>query len=343
MAKYNRVWVDGCFDLCHFGHFNFLRQVSAFGNEVHVGIHNDAAVLKNKGPAVFTLKERMELVQACKWVTKAIGDAPYVTEMEWLDKYECDVCMHGDDIVLDANGIDTYHIIKDNGRFATVPRTKAISTTNLIGRMLRLPPSQIPASIKRDELQELAGTATSLHTYIPTTHRIAEFSCPNGPKPTDRIVYCDGTFDLLHPGHVSFLRKAKELGDYLVVGVHDDVTMEGLTCPGMPIMTLQERVLNVLAMKYVDDVIIGAPYVITRELMDQIGPTVVVEGSAPSRSPSVDAFAIPKQMGIFRQVASDYPELTAKEVVARVLENYALFATRNKSKEQSSPDIALPA
>ena len=274
--KYHRVYVDGCFDLCHFGHYNFIRQASELGDELYAGVHNDEEILKNKGPVVFTLEERMTMIEACKWVTKAIPNSPYDVSVDWLDKFHCDCNVHGDDLALNADGVDCHEPVIKAGRFETVPRTKAISTTNLIGRMLRLPKSELPEGFDESLLASIDGDIDSLHTYIPTTHRISQFSNTNEPKKDSRIVYCDGTFDLLHPGHVSFLKKAKELGDYLVVGVHDDVPVPGRM---PPIMNLQERVLNVLAMKYVDDVIIGAPYVITKELIKQVEPSIVIEGS----------------------------------------------------------------
>ena len=330
--KYNRVYVDGCFDLAHFGHFNFIRQASQLGKELYAGVHNDEEVIRNKGTVVFSQEERAIMIKACKWVTKVIPDSPYDVTIEWLDKWNCECCVHGDDLALNADGVDCHQPVIDAGRFETVPRTKAISTTNIIGRMLRLPKSELPEGMDLPYIKEIAGDMSSLHTYIPTTHRIAQFSNMREPKYGEKIVYCDGTFDLLHAGHVSFLKKAKEMGDYLVVGVHDDPTMEALLCPAMPIMTLQERVLNVLAMKYVDDVIIGAPYVITQQLIDQINPSVVVQGSSPTRS-NVDAFLIPKQLGIFKQIESDYPDLTAKSVVHRILNNYSAYAKRNAYRE----------
>ncbi len=48
------------------------------------------------------------------------------------------------------------------------------------------------------------------------------FSNHKEPKTTDKVVYIDGDFDLLHNGHVETLRKAKELGDFVYVGLHDD-------------------------------------------------------------------------------------------------------------------------
>jgi ethanolamine-phosphate cytidylyltransferase len=158
---------------------------------------------------------------SCKWATQAIQDAPWWTSLTVLDECGCEVAVHGDDACI-TDGTDCYQAIKDAGRFVTVPRTKAISTTNLIGRMLRLPKSQLPDSIDTSQLLTLAGSASALHTYLPTTRRIAQFSNAREPNRGDRVIYVDGTFDLLHPGHCSFLRKAKALGDYLVVGVHDD-------------------------------------------------------------------------------------------------------------------------
>jgi ethanolamine-phosphate cytidylyltransferase len=325
--------------LCHFGHFNFLRKASAITDELIVGVHPDEEILQNKGPPVFSLSERLELVTACKWVKQVVTKAPYTPRLETLDENGCEVCIHGDDVSLNADGIDCYHVMRAHNRFVTVPRTKAISTTNLIGRMLRLPESELPPSVNASQFIGFAGTSASLHTYIPSTHRIAQFSSGREAQRGERVVYADGTFDLLHPGHVSFLRKAKALGDYLVVGVHDDRPMGQLRCPATPIMTLHERVLNVLAMKYVDDVIIGAPPVITKELIDQIEPSIVVEGSSPSRRNGEEAFRLPKQLGIFQQIQSDYPEFTARQVICRVLENYSLFAERNLKRETLPTEV----
>jgi ethanolamine-phosphate cytidylyltransferase len=42
------------------------------------------------------------------------------------------------------------------------------------------------------------------------------------PKPDAKVVYVDGAFDLFHMGHIEFLKAAKKMGDYLIVGVHND-------------------------------------------------------------------------------------------------------------------------
>jgi ethanolamine-phosphate cytidylyltransferase len=339
--RFHRVFVDGCFDLPHFGHYNFMRQCREISEEVYAGISSDEEIRLHKGPCVFTCAERQMMMDACKWTTATIPDCPYdFITPEFLDQYGCDAAVHGDDPSVNEDGVFWHEPAMKVGRFAQVPRTKAVSTTNIIGRILRLPKAELPPGFDANLLKDLVGDAQSLHTYIPTTQRIFQFSQPKAPQYGDKIVYCDGTFDLLHPGHVSFLKKAKELGDYLVVGIHDDPTMEARLCSGMPILTVQERVLNVLAMKYVDDVIIGAPYVITRELMDQVLPSVVVQGSNPTRTNQEDAFNVPKQLGIYREIESGFPDFTAKTVIRRILDNYMSYANRNsrKEKEFQKPD-----
>lgn len=335
--KYKRVWIDGCFDITHFGHYNFCRQASLLGDYVVAGVHTDDDIAHNKSPPVFTLEERTMMISACKWVDEVVPGSPFtMTDTYWIDKYNCEVALHGDDITLDATGKDCYTYLRELNRFDTVPRTKSISTTNLIGRMLRLPASAMPEGISPRSLVD--GNESDLQTYLPTCRRIAQFANHTEPKPTDRIIYVDGTFDLLHPGHVSLLKKAKELGDYLIVGIHTDEEISRHSMPGMPIMTLQERVLNVLAMKYVDDVVVGAPYHITKQLIQQINPTYVVAGSANTsilRS-DIDCFRIPKEMGIFRTVQSDFPDLTAHTVIKRIMSNYQLYANRNKSREKNT-------
>lgn len=331
--KYERVFCDGCYDMTHFGHYNFIRQCKSLTKKLFVGVHNDEEITRNKAPPVFNYAERLELVRACRWVDEVCEDAPFTLDLDFVKKYDCQAIVHGDDITLNADGVDCYQAARDAGMFTTVPRTKAISTTNLIGRMLRLPKDDLPDGIDLSGIELLEGDAASLHSYIPTTHRIAQFAPTRVPTKDDKVIYVDGTFDLLHPGHVSFLRKAKAMGTYLVVGVHPD------PYPGedreVPVMTLQERVLNVLAIKYVDDVIIGAPYIITKALMDQIEPSLVVQGSVPTRRTEVDAFRVPKELGIFREIESDHPEFTSKSVIKRVLENYQTYAKRNAAKEQN--------
>jgi ethanolamine-phosphate cytidylyltransferase len=102
------------------------------------------------------------------------------------------------------------------------------------------------------------------------------FSNHREPRPTDRVVYIDGDFDMLHNGHVRALQQAKERGDFLYVGIHDDDVVNKLKGHNNPILSLHERVLMVLANRFVDDVLIGAPYGITEDMIKTFNISLVV-------------------------------------------------------------------
>ena len=70
-------------------------------------------------------------------------------------------------------------------------------------------------------------------------------------------IYVDMVGDLFHFGHVNLLKQARELGDYLIVGVHSDKVVEGYK--RLPIMTMEERIATIFSCRYVDEVIPNAP------------------------------------------------------------------------------------
>ncbi|RDI85379.1 hypothetical protein Vi05172_g4784 [Venturia inaequalis] len=145
----DRIWVDGCFDFAHHGHAGAMLQARRLGNELLVGVHSDESIMENKGPTVMTLKERVLAVEACRWATKAIPEAPYVTSLPWISHYGCQYVVHGDDITSDSSGEDCYRYVKAAGRFKVVKRTPGISTTDLVGRMLLCTRNHFIKSLER--------------------------------------------------------------------------------------------------------------------------------------------------------------------------------------------------
>ena len=71
-----------------------------------------------------------------------------------------------------------------------------------------------------------------------------------------RIVFTNGVFDLLHPGHVRYLRAARELGDVLIVGLNGDASVRKNKGPARPITPEQERAEVLAALTFVDAVVI---------------------------------------------------------------------------------------
>ena len=94
----------------------------------------------------------------------------------------------------------------------------------------------------------------------------------------ERIVLANGCFDLLHVGHIRYLRAARALGDYLVVAVNDDDSVRRLKGAGRPLMPAEERAEILAALGDVDAVtIFSEPDV--RALVRAIRPDVHAKGT----------------------------------------------------------------
>lgn len=347
-----RVWCDGCYDMVHFGHANSLRQAKALGAKLIVGIHTDEEIARHKGPPVFTQAERYKMVKGIKWVDEVVEGAPYVTTLETLDKYDCDFCCHGDDITMTADGVDTYHLVKAAGRYKEVQRTAGVSTTDLVGRMLLLTRQHFRrGQFEYDVAKEHSSTMgqdstarspwTGCSQFLPTTRKIIQFSDGKSPKPDDKVVYVAGAFDLFHVGHLDFLEKAHAHGTYLIVGLHTDPVVNAYKGSNYPIMNLHERVLSVLACKYVSEVVIGAPYTVTQDLLEHFNVDVVVHGTTPIQldvETGLDPFAVPKALGRFVREDSGN-DMTTEKIVERIIRNRLEYEARNAKKEMK--EVAL--
>lgn len=92
-----------------------------------------------------------------------------------------------------------------------------------------------------------------------------------------RIVFTNGCFDLLHPGHIRSLEQARELGDALVIGLNSDASVRQLKGEGRPVIAERERAEILAALESVDAVVIfDAPT--PRELIAALLPDVLVKG-----------------------------------------------------------------
>ena len=92
-----------------------------------------------------------------------------------------------------------------------------------------------------------------------------------------RIVFTNGCFDLLHPGHIRSFELARALGDALIVGLNSDASVRQLKGPGRPVMPERERAEILAALESVDALIIFDEQT-PRELISRLLPDVLVKG-----------------------------------------------------------------
>jgi len=355
-----RVWVDGCFDMVHFGHANALRQAKQLGTKLIVGVHSDEEIAKHKGPPVFTNEERYKIVRGIKWVDEVVEDAPYVTTVETLDEHNCDFCAHGDDITMTADGTDTYQIVKDLGRYQEFKRTSGVSTTDLVGRMLlatkthfntqeQIEHMQDDADLKSDKSsihrqrvdsfskKDESSPWTGVNQFLQTTNKILQFSSGKEPQPGQKIIYVTGAFDLFHCGHLDFLEQVSKAYEksFIIVGLHTDQEVNRYRGENYPIMNLNERTLSVLACRYVDEVVIGAPYYIDANLLEHFNVDMVLQGNQTVETDEFgrDPYEIPKEVNKYRTIDSGNTMRT-DDIIQRIIENRQRFQARNDKKQQ---------
>lgn len=91
------------------------------------------------------------------------------------------------------------------------------------------------------------------------------------------IVFTNGCFDLIHPGHVRYLQQALDQGDLLVLGLNTDESVRGLKGAGRPILSLEERCEVLLALRCVHAVVPFAEDT-PLELIRRVRPHILVKG-----------------------------------------------------------------
>jgi D-beta-D-heptose 7-phosphate kinase/D-beta-D-heptose 1-phosphate adenosyltransferase len=107
-----------------------------------------------------------------------------------------------------------------------------------------------------------------------------------------RIVFTNGCFDILHVGHVRYLREAKALGDVLVVGINSDDSV-GMLKPGRPVNPQDQRAEVLASLVMVDYVTVfdkETPY----DLINLLKPDVLVKGGDWKKEDIVGADLVPE-------------------------------------------------
>lgn len=232
-----RIFMDGAFDLLHYGHMNAFRLGRSLGTHLVVGVNSDESISACKGVPLMNDQERLTMVQACKFVDEVVPGCPYIMNREYLDyvidKYNIDYVIHGDDPCI-VDGKDVYAAAKKAGKFRSIPRTEGVSTTDIVGRMLLMTKEHHYHDRNKEqhydngqgsnweseeesedheysELQLLGRQSKFL-----TTSRMLRLFSAGTKSPTEdmRVIYIDGAWDMFHCGHVAILKAAKEVSGH---------------------------------------------------------------------------------------------------------------------------------
>ena len=126
------VYVDMVADLFHVGHVEFLRRAKEHGDILKVGIHNDKTVESYKRQPIMNMKERISVVESCKYVDEVIPDAPLVVSRDYLESHNVDIVIHPTGLTEESKTM-MYGQILD--KLKVIDYTDGISTSIILDRL----------------------------------------------------------------------------------------------------------------------------------------------------------------------------------------------------------------
>ena len=235
-----RIFMDGAFDLMHYGHMNAFRLARSLGTHLVVGVNSDASITQCKGKPLMNDDERLAMVRGCKFVDEVLPDCPYIMNEEYLDwiikERNIDYVIHGDDPCI-VNGKDVYEAAKKSGKFQSIPRTEGVSTTDIVGRMLLMTKNhhcdggdEIVDAVLRQKDKDGNPLLCEQSKFLTTSRMLRLFSAGmKSPKKGQRIIYIDGAWDMFHCGHVAILKAAKEVRCLHWTLIHSHLKLSRLT------------------------------------------------------------------------------------------------------------------
>lgn len=136
-----------------------------------------------------------------------------------------------------------------------------------------------------------------------------------------KVVFTNGCFDLLHVGHLAYLREARSLGDCLVVAVNSDRAVQELKGPRRPILPEMERAEILSALEMVDFVIVFDD-VSPRDVIATLLPDVLVKGGDWPIDQIIGREAVETAGG--RVMSLPFIDgVSTTDLVERILERYA--------------------
>ncbi len=120
-----RVITYGTFDLFHIGHLNLLKRARALGDYLIVAVSSDEFNLQKGKVCKIKDTDRMQIVEAIKYVDQVIPETSWDQKIEDVKKYDVDVFVMGDDWK------GKFDFLKDYCEVVYLPRTEGISSTQL--------------------------------------------------------------------------------------------------------------------------------------------------------------------------------------------------------------------
>ena len=149
-----------------------------------------------------------------------------------------------------------------------------------------------------------------------------------------RVVFTNGCFDVLHPGHIKTLEQARELGDALVVGINSDASVGSLK-PGRPLVPQAERA-EILAALECEDAVVIFNEPTPREIVTALLPDILVKGGDWADNRIIGREEVEAAGGRVVSIPV-VPGYSTTEILRKIREGAPSAATANESATPAQP------
>lgn len=132
------VFTNGCFDIVHLGHIDYLEKARNLGDKLVLGLNTDASVNRLKGPTRPVVNEfaRSRMMAAFEFVdTVILFDEP--TPLQVIEQVKPDILVKGDDYTVE-NIVGSDFVLAKGGEVKTISLVEGYSTTSLIQKIKQL-------------------------------------------------------------------------------------------------------------------------------------------------------------------------------------------------------------
>ncbi|ALI98956.1 D-glycero-beta-D-manno-heptose 1-phosphate adenylyltransferase [Rufibacter tibetensis] len=131
------VFTNGCFDIVHVGHVDYLERARLLGDKLVVGVNTDQSVSRLKGPSRPLQDEMSRIrVMASFWFIDAVVLFDQETPLELITAVEPDILVKGDDYAIE-NIVGHDVVLAKGGVVKTIPLVKGYSTSQVVAKILR--------------------------------------------------------------------------------------------------------------------------------------------------------------------------------------------------------------
>ena len=136
-----------------------------------------------------------------------------------------------------------------------------------------------------------------------------------------KVIYCDGTFDLFHSGHINFLKKCKEYGDYLIEGIISDEDVKSYK--RYPVISLEDRKQILENIYFVDEVIAPCPFnKISKEFLENNKIDIVIYASENDQQKWNTHYEEAIKKNIMKFIPYNKEELSISKIIKKIKEKY---------------------